>query len=409
MNPARPWLQSRLQLAVLLAAVFVANFVETQLEEAFKPSGTYALGYRVAQAFHEIEGGWNFTGAARADRAMVAGYALAYFALFPVLLVGTAVAAWRRPTAGPLRVFSLAIALNYLLALPFFLLLPVPERWAFPGAKATLMSDLLSTKLIELVRPISGLDNCFPSMHVALSCQVVLLAYWSRSRWRHSLACLGGLVMLSTFFLGIHWMPDMVMGVATAGLSFGLAVQWNLRWYGEGRPGRSGHVGPAPRPRPGSRSPWRTAIPFAFPRPAAGKLVFISYRREGGSRLARVVQMELERRGYPCFLDVDDLGAEHFDERLLQEIERAPNLVLVLAPGSLDRCRQPDDWLRREISHALRHGRNIVPLLAEGFHYPPLEELPAELHSLPRLNGVVYSHEYFGAAFDKLEGFLRRE
>jgi hypothetical protein len=59
------------------------------------------------------------------------------------------------------------------------------------------------------------------------------------------------------------------------------------------------------------------------------------------------------------------------------------------------------------VTHALRHGRNIVPLMADGFHYPELDALPEELRSLPRLNGVVYSHEYFGAAFDKLEGFLR--
>jgi hypothetical protein len=47
--------------------------------------------------------------------------------------------------------------------------------------------------------------------------------------------------------------------------------------------------------------------------------------------------------------------------------------------------------------------------MADGFHFPELDTLPEELRSLPRLNGVVYSHEYFGAAFDKLEGFLRTE
>jgi hypothetical protein len=391
----------RAALVAFLGALFVANYVETQLEEWFKGPATYALGYRVAQAFHEIEGGISFAGAERVSRLAVGGFALAYFAVLPLLLAGAVVASWRRPDARELRVFSFAVAGNYLLALPFFLFLPVPERWAFPGAKAALLSDLLSTRLIELVRPISGLDNCFPSMHVALAAQVVLLAYWSRSRWRHSVLCFAGTVMLSTFFLGIHWVPDIVVGLATAGLSFGLAVRLNRRWYGEARPEEA-----APR-RPGSRPPGRTVPAFPVSRPATGKLVFISYRREGGSRLARVVQMELERRGYPCFLDVDDLGAEHFDERLLREIEGAPNLVLVLAPGSLDRCRRADDWLRREVTHALRHGRNIVPLMADGFHFPELDTLPEELRSLPRLNGVVYSHEYFGAAFDKLEGFLR--
>jgi hypothetical protein len=236
-------------------------------------------------------------------------------------------------------------------------------------------------------------------MHVALATLVALLAYWSRSPWRHAVLCLAGLVGFSTFFLGIHWVPDMAMGLATAGLSFALAVRLNRRWYREERPRAAG----------ATRLPWRTAAPFAAARPTTKKQVFISYRREGGSRLARVVQMELERRGLACFLDVDDLGAEHFDDRLLREIERAPNFVLVLAPASLERCRRQDDWLRREIVHALKHGRNIVPLLADGFQFPAPSELPDELQSLHRLNGVMYSHEYFNAAFDKLEGFLRRD
>jgi hypothetical protein len=401
MTGVRQWFVTRNQLLGLLAVVFVFNYCETQLEELFKSPATYALGYRIAQAFQQIEGGFNFGGAERVSRWVVGGFSAAYFLVLPALLVGLAVACWRKESARELRVFSFAIALNYLLAMPFFLFVPVPERWAFPGAKANLMSDLLSTHLIEAVRPISGLDNCFPSVHVALAAQVIFLVYWSRSPWRHSLACLSATVILSTFFLGIHWLPDMAMGLATAGLSFAVAVQVSRRWYREERPTH--------RPVPAAaRAPGRTAIPFAASRPATPKSVFISYRREGGSRLARVVQMELERRGHACFLDVDDLGAEHFDERLLREIERAPNFVLILAPNSLERCRRQDDWLRREIVHALKHGRNVVPLVADGFQYPPAEALPEELQSLQRLNGVVYSHEYFTAAFDKLEGFLRR-
>jgi hypothetical protein len=387
---------TRAQLAGLVAAVFVANLLETQLEEWLKTPASYALGYRIAQVFHEIEGGFLFGPAERASRWMVGGYALAYFALFPLLLIGSAIACWRRESVQVFRVFAFSVALNYVLALPFFLFLPVPERWAFPGAKATLVSDLLSTRLIEIVRPISGLDNCFPSMHVALSVQVVLLAYWSRSRWRHSILCLAGTVVLSTFFLGIHWLPDIAMGAATAALSVGLAVRFSRRWFRDERTVRV------------TRAPWATAPAFPFVKPTAGRMAFISYRREGGSRLARVVQMELERRGFPCFLDVDDLGAEHFDERLLREIEQAPNFILVLAPGSLDRCRREDDWLRREIVHAMKHDRNILPLLADGFQFPPESDLPADLQSLHRLNGVVYSHEYFNAAFDKLEYFLKK-
>jgi len=43
----------------------------------------------------------------------------------------------------------------------------VPERWAYPESHAVLLSDLWSTRLIETIRPISGLDNCFPSFHIS--------------------------------------------------------------------------------------------------------------------------------------------------------------------------------------------------------------------------------------------------
>lgn len=402
MTVLRQSLGTRPRLAVLLVLVFLANYLETQWENVAKSPATYALGYRINQAFYEIEGRLQFGPAERVGHWALGGYTVAYFVLLPLLLLGCAAMLWRRENVRALRVFVVSVALSYLLALPFYLFLPVPERWAFPGANATLLSDLLSTRLIEAVRPISGLDNCFPSMHVGLTVLVVLPAYWHRSPWRHCLACLGGMVVLSTFFLGIHWLPDIAMGVAVAALAFALALLADQRLFPE-----TGVPAPA-RPATASRTRKRSRTPLLFPRKTE-KLVFISYRREGGSRLARVVQIELERRGFPCFLDVDDLGSELFDGRLLAEIEKAPNTVVVLAPGSMDRCRREDDWLRREIAHALKHRRNVVPLLADGFEFPDLTDWPGGLEDLPRLNGVTYSHEYFGAAFDKLEGFLKRE
>lgn len=395
MTSLRGYFITRSQLLILLAAVFAANFLETQLEELLKTPASYALGYRINQAFLEMEGGFEFGPADRVRLWVAGGYSFSYFFLFPLLLLGTVAVFWRAERIQPLRVFSFSVALNYLLALPFFVFVPVPERWAFPGAKATLLSDLLSTRLIEGIRPISGLDNCFPSMHVALTALVIVLAYWCRVRWRHTLLCLGGTIILSTFFLGIHWVADIVVGATSAMVSFAFAVALNRRLFPE-EPMRPSVFSESPAPAPAP--PIRTHT---------GKMVFISYRRESGSSLARIVQTELERRGFPCFLDVDDLGAEHFDERLLHEIELAPNTVVVLAPGSLDRCRNPDDWLRREIVHAFKTNRNVIPFLADGFHFPAEKDLPEGLEDLNRLNGVVYSHQYFTATFDKLQGFLK--
>ena len=47
---------------------------------------------------------------------------------------------------------------------------------------------------------------------------------------------------------------------------------------------------------------------------------FIGYRREGGSEIARLVKFLLESKGKKVFLDVDDLSAGIFDEKLLNTI-----------------------------------------------------------------------------------------
>jgi class 3 adenylate cyclase len=137
--------------------------------------------------------------------------------------------------------------------------------------------------------------------------------------------------------------------------------------------------------------------------------IFVSYRRESGSEAARLVKEEMERRGASVFLDLDALKSHHFDDRLCREIESAANFVLILSPGCLDRCAEQGDWLRKEISHAIHHERNIVPVFTEGFEFPTDKRLPAELADLPRHNGVRYSHEYFRAAMEKLWSFLVEE
>jgi len=128
---------------------------------------------------------------------------------------------------------------------------------------------------------------------------------------------------------------------------------------------------------------------------------FFSYRRDGGSPVVRSVQQALKDE-YRIFVDVDRLGTGHFDTRLLDTIAQAHHFVIFLSPGSLDRCQQPDDWLRKEIAQALRTSRNIVPVMLPGFSFPPQEILPDEIRDVTRHDAVEYSHRYFHAMVEKI-------
>ncbi len=136
---------------------------------------------------------------------------------------------------------------------------------------------------------------------------------------------------------------------------------------------------------------------------------FFSYRREGGSPVVRSIQQALKDQ-FRIFVDVDKLGSGHFDTRLLDTIAQAPNFVVFLSPGSLDRCAQPEDWLRKEISQAIRTDRNIIPVMLPGFGFPPQENLPDDIREVARHDAVEYSHRYFNAMVDKIrERFVRAE
>ncbi|MDH3497469.1 MAG: protein kinase, partial [Gemmatimonadota bacterium] len=173
----RAWAPTtRLGVTLVLGGVMAANWIETVGDNRVgTSSGTIAhLRHQLAHALHWLEGGISFVAHDVTNDLAAYGYAAVYFFVFPVLVVAVAIALARRASIVPYRVFGTAVATDYALSLPFYLLLPIPERWSASESGAVLLSDRWTSTLIETVRPISGLDNCFPSFHVSLT--VIVLA-----------------------------------------------------------------------------------------------------------------------------------------------------------------------------------------------------------------------------------------
>ncbi len=211
---------------LLLVAVFTINLVETTVETAVRDRSGLGreLGFALARAAHWFEGSITLEGWDAASPLVVYGYSIAYFFLPLLLVAATGWSLARRPSPQPFARFALACAAAYVVSLPFFLFFPVPERWAWPDSGAILLSDLWAPALIEAFRPISGLDNCFPSFHVSLTTLAVGLGFVHRLRHRWAALCLGLLVIISTVVLGIHWLTDVVAGLATGVLAVALAL-----------------------------------------------------------------------------------------------------------------------------------------------------------------------------------------
>ncbi len=131
--------------------------------------------------------------------------------------------------------------------------------------------------------------------------------------------------------------------------------------------------------------------------------IFISYRRKGaGAGVAGEMQAKLENRGFKVFLDVDEIGSGRFPDQIKQAIEECRDFILVLAPGTLDRCVEEGDWVRREIEEAEQLGKNIVGVALPGFNMPSSDSLPSSMRDIPTRQVFLWTHEYRVASFEKI-------
>src|SRR3712207_32667 len=102
--------------------------------------------------------------------------------------------------------------------------------------------------------------------------------------------------------------------------------------------------------------------------PLIDKTVFISYRRTNAPWALAIFQ-NLTQHGYDVFFDFTGITSGDFERIIIANIVARAHFVVLLTPSALDGCSDASDWLRREIEVALATGRNIVPLMLEGFTF----------------------------------------
>lgn len=140
--------------------------------------------------------------------------------------------------------------------------------------------------------------------------------------------------------------------------------------------------------------------------------VFISYRRSGGFESASLIAEKLRGMGYSVFFDVESLRSGKFNDQLYRVIEQCKDFVVVLPEKALDRCTKEDgsanedDWIRKEVIHAMARDKNVVPVMLAGFEWPT--KMPEGIESLKDYQSITATgHETFDLAMLRLAGYLK--
>src|SRR4051794_1729365 len=134
------------------------------------------------------------------------------------------------------------------------------------------------------------------------------------------------------------------------------------------------------------------------------KTVFLSYRRTNIPWALAIFQ-NLTQQGFDVFFDYNGVASGDFERVILGNIVGRAHFLVLLTPSALERCHDPEDWLRREIEAALSSQRNIVPLMLESFDFaaPAIaNQLTGPLAGLKNYNGLRIPPDYFEAAMERL-------
>jgi hypothetical protein len=132
--------------------------------------------------------------------------------------------------------------------------------------------------------------------------------------------------------------------------------------------------------------------------------IFISYRRKDASGYAGRLAGDLMRRygRSSVFLDIDSIsGGTVYSQRIDDALDSSDITLVLIGDGwvaaahdqvkpkkgnPLRRIDNKDDWVRREVSGALkRDGVTVLPILVEEASIPDPADLPTELKKLPTL------------------------
>ncbi|MEO8281680.1 MAG: toll/interleukin-1 receptor domain-containing protein [Ideonella sp.] len=147
--------------------------------------------------------------------------------------------------------------------------------------------------------------------------------------------------------------------------------------------------------------------------------IFVSYRRDDARQAAGRLADDLAQHfgTASIFRDIEgiELGVD-FVEALNRALEACVVMLVLIGPRWLDirdakgqrRLDDPKDWIRQEISTALKRGIRVVPVLIDGTPLPDEEALPEDLQPLVRRQALEIADNRWRGDMQRLAETLAR-
>lgn len=196
----------------IIGIVVIIHMLEVNLIDTIV---TNWVGYDYANTIQSIEGNIVFWFSQHWTPALLYFFAIMYIAVYPFTL-------WFAPTyfllldqKKAIKSLAYGLLIIYLIALPFYLFMPITNVYKFYGAESALNTAIPSVENFFYSTTTS--NNCLPSLHTAMT---IIVAYSISLTGNKKFTYFGYFcmicVIISVMYLSIHWIMDVISGALLA-------------------------------------------------------------------------------------------------------------------------------------------------------------------------------------------------
>lgn len=176
------------------------------------------IGTNITGILYALEGGFVANLQALIPSRLTPFFSFVYLFGFGFMLVFPIIAYFVLPSQRYLKELFVAYTINYAIgSLCYIAFIAYGPRKTVNTVSEPMFDRY--PEVISFTASINSSANVFPSLHVSFAVTVLLLAWRTRNqypRWLWIAAIVAVSIVISTMFLGIHWLVDMIAGVILA-------------------------------------------------------------------------------------------------------------------------------------------------------------------------------------------------
>jgi membrane-associated phospholipid phosphatase len=111
-----------------------------------------------------------------------------------------------------MKTFACSLVGIYAIALPFYLFFPITNVYSYYGTSSAL--NMVIPSIEQFFYTTTTTNNCFPSLHVAVSLLLVkTVSFTNNKRFIYLTYFCAICVICSVIYLAIHWITDVIGGI----------------------------------------------------------------------------------------------------------------------------------------------------------------------------------------------------